>query len=123
MSDKNNRGNNSKNSYGCQHFNERKSFIFFKLWHIYKIKLKIFTLKKNTIINPIIRNGANGISLFIVNRFFCKYNDEINASPTPKKAPIQKDSVIAENPADKPSIHPIPQQVFHRLNQSICPLI
>ena len=76
------------------------------------MKLKIFILKKNAVINPIIRNGPNGISLFIVNCFLCKYNDEINASPTPKRAPIQKDNMIAETPADKPSIHPIPTTSF-----------
>jgi hypothetical protein len=71
-------------------------------------------LNKKVIRVLIIRNGAKGISVFILifpalplGRFL-----EKNINKTLISVPIQNDNIIAQRPDAKPSIHPIPRINF-----------
>lgn len=63
--------------------------------------------KKNTMTVLTIKNGANGISVFIV--ILCEEKNMITKLTT---APIQNESVSIASPASGPSIHPRPRISF-----------
>ncbi|HJL55719.1 MAG TPA: hypothetical protein QGF60_00730 [Candidatus Paceibacterota bacterium] len=65
-------------------------------------------MKKKTRSSPNIRNGPNGISLFIVSRFPLKFNKGILIRIILIKAPIQKERIIAVMPKESPRSHPMP---------------
>jgi hypothetical protein len=71
------------------------------------ISEKISKLNKKVTRVLIIRNGANGISVFIPISF-----RDNNINNTLTIVPIQKDIIIAKIPDDKPSNHPIPRISF-----------
>ena len=56
---------------------------------------------------PIIKNGANGTSVFIFIFF-----EESNSKETLTIAPIQNDNVTAVSAVESPSIQPIPSTSF-----------
>ena len=58
------------------------------------------------------RNGPNGISLFIVSRFSLKFNEKNIISAIPATAPTQKDKMTALAPRDNPKNQPIPRASF-----------
>src|SRR3990167_943894 len=65
------------------------------------------TPKKKTIIEPRTRNGANGISLFIVKRL----RGSNNKKRLGKKA-VQNANITAEIPPESPRNHPKPKASF-----------
>jgi hypothetical protein len=65
---------------------------------------KISKLKRKVINIPIIRNGANGISVFMPIFFLDK-----NMMSRLTTVPIQNDNITEANPAIKPNSHPIPR--------------
>ena len=67
------------------------------------IREEIFRLNKKVRKALTIINGANGISVF---RFILFFDKNIMTKLT--IVPIQKDKIIAKNPCEIPSIHPIP---------------
>jgi len=76
------------------------------------MKLKIFKLKKNTIIIPNMRKGPKGISLFIVMRLSFEFNEKNSISIILMIAPTQKEIRMALAPSESPKNQPIPSANF-----------
>src|SRR6185436_10779781 len=94
--------NERDNSQNYDHFYKSKGFFI-----IYSFQnLNKLMLKQNVRMVPMIRNGPNGISLFIFNFLFTVIKIITQAAPT------QKDTNTAEKPCARPRRAPMPAISF-----------